>query len=253
VKSHSELKLFTNAEIDLLHRAERLVELVPDLPEDIRCHELSRAVGRVMRLQHQDGYYGFVDHTWLWTTPFTANVLNQQSRLGFPNILDVYAVGSLPIVRLVDAQHPSLPHVGWGYRPGKDRTDINESVIETLVEIMEHAPPTSSTLRAWTPALVGKFLDALSATAINILHVLRVAYPSPLTAEDVVRQGAADGTRGVGPAIAGVERLAAAMDLPSPVIVEKTRYGLSYSMELTFGSMFDNAVRLGRVIRTGAK
>ncbi len=136
--SYSARRIFKVRELELQAEAERLVASVPTdiVSDEIRCHELTRAVGRILDLQYQDGFYGFVDHTWLWTTPFKSNVLNEQSRLGFPNILDVYSVGSLPMVRLVDAQHTSLPHVGWAYRPHKERDDIRESVVETLVKTM---------------------------------------------------------------------------------------------------------------------
>jgi len=80
----------------------------------------------------QDGKYGFVEHSWLWTKPISeCKILTP--RLGFPNILDVYCVGSLPLVRLVDGQHPSLPHVGWAYRPGDKRDDIQFDVVEREV------------------------------------------------------------------------------------------------------------------------
>ena len=57
-------------------------------------------------------------------------------RIGFPHVLDVYCVGSLPMVRLVDGEHTSLPHIGWAYRPGDERKDIDEGRVEALVHAM---------------------------------------------------------------------------------------------------------------------
>jgi hypothetical protein len=132
MKSYSELEIFTEKEVRLFHVATQLVEALPRPPK-LRCHELARALGCILGLQHQDGYYGFVDHSWLWTTKPEWNTLTERTRLGFPNILDVYSVGSLPMVRLVDGKHPSLPHVGWAYRPGKLREDIDQVAVNDLV------------------------------------------------------------------------------------------------------------------------
>lgn len=77
-----------------------------------RCHELARAIGQIHGLQVQDGYYGYVEHSWCWMTPW------MEVELGYPlipNLLDVYAVGKLPMVQLHDMQHASLGHV-HGYR-----------------------------------------------------------------------------------------------------------------------------------------
>jgi hypothetical protein len=121
----------------MLRRAEGLVARVPETFKDVRCHELARACGFFLSLTHQDGYYGFVDHTWLWTRP-----LEQRTtfgRIGFPNILDVYCVGSLPMVRLVDGLHTSLPHIGWAYRPGEERQDVDEKTVKQLINAMRKA------------------------------------------------------------------------------------------------------------------
>lgn len=140
VRGHAESKIFVAEEILLFRRAVALVEVVPDLPK-LRCHELTRAVGRVLGLEHEDGFYGFVDHSWLWTRPLDrTSPMVLHTRIGFPNILDVYAVGSLPMVRLVDCAHTSLPHVGWAYRPSKPRDDIDQEQIEALVRMMQEEP-----------------------------------------------------------------------------------------------------------------
>ena len=128
MKGYSEREVFSEREITQWQRATRRIDLLPSL-KDMRCHELARAVGRFLDLPYQDGFYGFVDHTWLWTAPVPRTI----GRLGFPNILDVYAVGGLPMVRLVACDAPSLPHVGWSYRPGSERDDIDEAMVDDLV------------------------------------------------------------------------------------------------------------------------
>jgi hypothetical protein len=136
MKSYSEREIFTFHELLLFHQANCYIDAVRKIVDDsveIRCHELARAVGLLLNLPYQDGYYGFVDHTWLWTAPLPTTIIG---RINFPNILDVYSVGSLPMVRLVDARHTSLPHVGWAYRPDKERTDINMQLVHVLVNRM---------------------------------------------------------------------------------------------------------------------
>jgi hypothetical protein len=134
MEGYSVREIFAEQELELLRAAQNIVKLIP--LDDIRCHELSRVVGTLLKLEVQDGYYGFVDHSWLWTKPFESRGLRpdkNRTRVGFPNILDVYCVGSLPQVRLIDCQHTALPHVGWAYRPDRARDDIDEVLVDTLV------------------------------------------------------------------------------------------------------------------------
>lgn len=134
MKSFSET-IFTFDEIALYRRAARFVATITseETAKKVRCHELARAVGLLLDLPVQDGYYGFADHSWLWTTPLPKTIIG---RINFPNVLDVYSVGQLPMVRLVDAKHTSLPHVGWAYRPDKERTDIDETFVRELAGTM---------------------------------------------------------------------------------------------------------------------
>lgn len=131
--SFSERNIFTAQEIDLWRRAVKLVDKVPGSLADSRCHELARAVGSALDLPHQDGFYGFVDHTWLWTRPLERTA----GRVGFPHVLDVYCVGSLPMVRLVDGECTALPHIGWAYRPGPERNDIDLDRLQALKILMK--------------------------------------------------------------------------------------------------------------------
>ena len=134
MKSYSALHIFNDRERILLARAARLVRKVKDpgaenkeSPDIIRCHELARAVGKVLDLRYIDGKFGFVDHTWLLTF---------QKAGDKDNILDVYAVGSLPMVILVNASYLTLSHHKL-YTPGRrPRTDIKQDVVDSLVKQM---------------------------------------------------------------------------------------------------------------------
>jgi len=133
MRGYAELEIFTGEELEIWRCATKLVDALREVEfPDLRCHELARAVGKVLGLQVQDGFYGFVDHSWLWLRPLGPTV----GRFGFPNILDVYSVGVLPLVRLVDAQATSLPHVGWAYRPANAREDVQQAVVDRLVARM---------------------------------------------------------------------------------------------------------------------
>lgn len=103
-------------------------EIVARFPEEcggdvVRCHEAARAVGKLLGLPVEDGHYGVVEHSWLWTTPEI-----KEGRTW--NILDVYTPGEYPPVQLF--------HPYWGtrdtYRPGALRDDIREDVVAALVE-----------------------------------------------------------------------------------------------------------------------
>lgn len=120
---------------------------------EIRCHELARAVLDAVRAQLTwryirpswlsviDGTYAQVDHSWIdmvipttfvrgraFGTEPTAADYRSKSRV----ILDPYAVGSLPQVRLLDCS--SILAGSWGlYEPGPVREDIREDVVDLLL------------------------------------------------------------------------------------------------------------------------
>ncbi len=137
MKGYSECSIFSERELEIFEVATKLVAYVKEEGDDeIRCHELARAVGVVLNLEVEDGRYGYVDHSWLWTMPkVTAHMYSDS---GMPNILDVYCVGRLPMVALTHS-HTALPHCGLGYRPGEKRTDIKEGVVQALVTQMMRA------------------------------------------------------------------------------------------------------------------
>lgn len=132
MKSYSESEVFSRREVKLLRMAERVVEFLPD---GMRCHEVARVVGAVLGLEVADGSYGFVDHSWCWTEPPDPSRI--AGRIGMPNILDPYCVGALPQVRLLDGSCTSLPHVGWSYRPGPARADVDEELVQATSDFFK--------------------------------------------------------------------------------------------------------------------
>lgn len=127
MRGYSETDVFSAWELDVLRRATAIVAAVDRAS---RCHELAHAVARALGLQAQDGHYGMVEHSWVWLTPW-----DKPWRPGKypPNVLDVYAVGSLPQVQLVDMRG-LLPHM-QAYRPGLPRTDVDPLEVDRLSRI----------------------------------------------------------------------------------------------------------------------
>jgi hypothetical protein len=146
VKSYSET-MFSKQERAMLATATRIVGLIPDRCGKrrhlTRCHEVARIVSRVLdelgvRAFVQDGVYGLVDHSWLWTSEPEADWMKTPMGIGCPNILDPYCVGSLPQVRLVGCAQPALPHFGSMYQVRDRRSDINMNfVVRTANSIIE--------------------------------------------------------------------------------------------------------------------
>ena len=134
MKSYSAVHIFTDRERILLSRARRLVTRVKDpgandkdSPDIIRCHELARAVGKVLDLRYIDGKFGYIDHTWLTTFQKSGDA---------ETVLDVYAVGVVPMVILVSTSYMtlSLPKL---YVPSRrPRSDIKQDAVDSLVEQM---------------------------------------------------------------------------------------------------------------------
>ena len=119
--SYSETDVFNSRELNLLQKASLMVAAIPDIP-GLRCHEVARAIGKILDLQVQDGHYGLVEHSWLWVNPWKPGLYP-------PNVLDTYSVGSLPQVRLANIGSIGVPN---GYRPGPERTDIKHNIIRRI-------------------------------------------------------------------------------------------------------------------------
>jgi hypothetical protein len=140
MRSYSE-GIFEGREINLLHKAEQIVEKIPDLygknQKPVRCHEVARIVAKILDISVQDGYYGYIEHSWCWTSKLKPRLVGR-IRIGIPNILDTYCVGSLPKVRLVACDNTALPHAGVAYRADEMRNDIDEEFIrQTVLSILK--------------------------------------------------------------------------------------------------------------------
>jgi hypothetical protein len=102
---------------------ELLTSLIPRIPEElgdpIRCHELVRAVSRLYQLPWADGHFRRTEHSWIYTRPLGP---------GKNYILDVYAVGRLPMVQLMDAHYYRDLYV-----EGPERSDLD---FESVSKIM---------------------------------------------------------------------------------------------------------------------
>jgi hypothetical protein len=140
MKSYSETDVFTEFDKNELAIAIKIVGALPD-PAPVgtrlfekdpwppgerhhwRCHEVTRAVAHLIggELAVVDGQFAGAQHSWIaYREPESRAI----------RILDVYAVGRLPQVQLVD---PSWSR-GLGYSPGHlPRTDIDTDVIAFLV------------------------------------------------------------------------------------------------------------------------
>ncbi len=122
MKSFSDGRAFRIKDLRLLADADEIVASIPDPASGapmLRSHEVARVVGTMLHLPVVDGQYGKVDHSWL--------VIERASPGSRELILDVYCVGSLPQVRLLDT-HSALPHDG-DYYPGKARDDIDRDLV----------------------------------------------------------------------------------------------------------------------------
>lgn len=126
--SYSEVEVFKPWELELFKRAQGLVAKVPDSFTGIRCHEIARAVGLILKLQVQDGKFGRVEHSWLWVSKWEWGTYP-------PSILDVYAVGKLPQVQLIDVSAMSTPHLK-NYYPEEIRGDVDWKIVRRLVTCM---------------------------------------------------------------------------------------------------------------------
>ena len=123
MRGYSAREIFDVEAHGLFRKATRLVHAIPE--GMWRCHEVARAVLRFMpsRMKVVDGLYAAVDHSWLVG----------DARL--PIVLDVYSVGQLPMVQLVDAHTPG----GTPYRPGSYRSDIRRDDIAEMIRAMTAA------------------------------------------------------------------------------------------------------------------
>lgn len=114
--TYAERACFQPRHLQTLARVEICVARVSDAwSNELRCHELARAIARVLRpcLEVIDGHCGPIEHSWL---RFVDGV-----------VVDPYAPGRLPAVQILD------PLVAVAYRPGAPRRDIRRAIVKRLV------------------------------------------------------------------------------------------------------------------------
>lgn len=139
MRGYSSTELFTKKDKWVLETAQLLVAGLPDPPEgkEWRCHELARAIAVPLPgVQVVDGTHKRVDHSWI-------AYRNEEQAL---RILDVYAVGELPQVKLI---HAGFPLNDQAYRPSQlPRSDIRKNVLNdmivTISEILEDSVPCAT-------------------------------------------------------------------------------------------------------------
>jgi hypothetical protein len=126
VISYAQVFAFTGEEIEAFRAASKMVDAIPSHPRlarTLRCHEVARAVSSILGLEVRDGLYARTQHSWLLTPA--------------GNILDVYSVGRLPVVQLVDSRAISLQAHSGLYVEGLERDDIDGDVVRFLVMFMK--------------------------------------------------------------------------------------------------------------------
>ena len=115
--TYAERSCFRPAHLCAFTRVQEIVARVSDAwGNELRCHELARAVQRVLAdntIVVVDGHCGPVEHSWL--------------RFSDGAILDPYVPGRLPAVQIVDEVVAAL------YRKGALRRDLRRSIIDRLV------------------------------------------------------------------------------------------------------------------------
>jgi hypothetical protein len=107
---------------------------------EVRCHELSRAVAHQLtaigtKVEVVDGSLWWIDHSWILLPGQVEGAL-----------LDVYAPGRVPQVQLLHDHHV----VTRGYERGPARLDVRTDVVDVLCRLMEHTsnmPPELSQMQ----------------------------------------------------------------------------------------------------------
>lgn len=137
---YAETDVFTSEELHVYKRAASLIGYVPNdfKGKVIRCHELVRAFSLVLSLPVQDGRYCYIEHSWLWVR----NPGPELHKWILPPILDVYVPGRLPQVQLLDVKATALP---MDYRPGPERTDIDQAMVDFIAKAIGYEVPLEKT------------------------------------------------------------------------------------------------------------
>jgi hypothetical protein len=127
LKPYAARAVFSTEAVNLWNRASRMVDRLPKHMDrhgrEIRCHELARALGRILELPVVDGATVGCDHSWLVVDRTT--------------FLDPYRPGCLPMVQLIDTGLPTLTRLTYD-QARRVRDDIRLDVVEDLVRTMRN-------------------------------------------------------------------------------------------------------------------
>lgn len=147
MKGYAESIVFSAEQIADFHLASAIVAGLDEKQDDgdwVRCHELARAVSVALNAAHRDdhwavvdGQFGGAEHSWL--------VWSGRGRI----ILDVYAVGEIPQVKLVDCG------TLWrrsDYTPQGRRRDVRFAVFGKLKALSLEIAGTVRRLNRTEPA-----------------------------------------------------------------------------------------------------
>lgn len=132
MRSYAERAVFTAPEVAAWRRAQHFVGLVSDdWGDELRCHELARAVARMLhaslevgwRCDVHDGQLSGIEHSWIELAS-----ASDERGLCRRSILDVYTPGRIPQVQLVDHHFA----VAREYLVRPRRTDVDLGVVRRL-------------------------------------------------------------------------------------------------------------------------
>lgn len=118
--SYAGRRVFTGKAMAAAKAAALVVSHIKEVEDEkLRCHEVARIVQRILKpifpIKLRDGSYGIcIDHSWCLIDGY---------------ILDVYAVGSIPQVQLVDANLPGIN----AFNPAQEeREGVNHDLVDEI-------------------------------------------------------------------------------------------------------------------------
>lgn len=133
---HAQREIFWEFERRVYRKAVIAVESVGrQWGNELRCHELARAVHRLLDIPAMrvvDGKVGAVEHSWLELVVLNAELDREKHGKYRKTIIDVYVPGRLPQVQLIDP-FPLLKPI---YEEGEKRTDINKNIVDEVFKEM---------------------------------------------------------------------------------------------------------------------
>lgn len=125
MRGYSGLEVFKGEECEVLEKATAIVQQLPEKFEGklLRCHEVSRVVGKLLGLKVRDGRYGPYDHSWC-LLPMHTHVRH---------ILDPYCIARLPQVQIIELV---VPHSDLYVVSDEVRDDIDAKLVAYLMALV---------------------------------------------------------------------------------------------------------------------